>query len=256
MMMLSLAMAGQGRSTLKGRVVVGAYPFVGAYVINTSTGAETETRAKGEFSIPAKKGDKLAVYSLVTEEKQFFVSEESFKDMPWVLAVMPKAAAIEEVVVTDTVSIVQPVEGTKSYTVAERRINAGVATRVHTLPVTWQSGGGIAIPLDALFKSGKKKKALRSQLETERKLADIGAIGTVYTKEELTEILQIPAEKSEAFIYYAAEDAVLLDTIKSKNKEQAKLLLGALALNYLKLQKEGAETPLPQQTINKPIDEN
>ena len=234
LLLVTLGMSGQTRNTLKGIVTAADAPLTGAYIINTATGAEAETDAKGKFSIAAKNGDKLAVYSKTTEERKFYVSDESFKNMPWVLAVVPKASEIEEVIVTDTVAIIQPVQGVAVKTVAERRSDIGAETKIRNMG---ELGGGLAVQLDPLF-NGKKRKVLRSQLETERLLGIIEGIGKVYSKEDIVEILHIPAEKTEAFAYYAAEDTELAHAITSNNNDQARLLLGVLAVNYLKMQQE------------------
>jgi hypothetical protein len=240
----ALHMAAQDRKALTGIVTAGDARVPGVFVINRTAGTETRADARGNFTIQAKNGDRITVHSVFTEDRDFYISTDSFKKMPYVLAVETKATELEEVIVNDTLSIIQPVIGTKEYTAAERRVNAGGTTGVRYMEVTRETGGGVAIPLDAVF-NGKKAKGLKRELDTERLEKITERIKAIYTKDEMTEVLGIPAEKTDAFTYYAAEDAVLVKAFSENNTDQARLQLSVLSQQYLSLQEE---TPPPAET--------
>jgi len=78
----------QERRALPGRVILAdntAVPNV--FVINKATRTETKTDVAGSFSIPARAGDRLAVYSADTEVREFAISDASFAKVPYVLSV-------------------------------------------------------------------------------------------------------------------------------------------------------------------------
>lgn len=238
----TLALAAQQRTALTGIVVVGEARVPGVFVINKTAGVEAKTDARGNFSIQAKAGDRLAVHSNFTQDRDFYISEDSFKKMPYLLAVEAKATQLEEVIVNDTISIIQPVQGVKEYSVAERRVKAGGETKLHTMDANWQGGGGIAIPLDAVF-NGEKAKGLKRELETEQREKMVERIRAIYSNEEMTETLGIPADKADAFTFFAAEDETLVKALTENNMDQARLQLSVLSQKYLALQLEEEEVP-------------
>lgn len=240
-------MAGQQRTTLKGRVTAADVPATGVFVINKTTGTEVKTDARGAFSILAKKGDKLVVYSTKTEEKQFYVSEESFKNMPWVLAVVPVAVEIEEVVVADTIHVNDPTSGRMAvYTPAERRANIGSKVTTHNMGD--YAGGGVSVGVDAVLNGGEKRKQLRRELKTEQLQKNIEGISAIYTNEQITSYYGIPAKQVPAFLYYAAEDVLVSDALKDKNAELVKMQLPVVAMEYRELQLEDE----PLEPVTKP----
>ncbi len=105
-----------------------------------------------------------------------------------------------------------------------------------------EQGGGIAIPLDAVF-NGNKAKDLKRELDTERREKIITRIKGIYSEEEMTQTLGIPAEKTEAFTYFAADDPVLVKAFTENNTEQARLQLSVLSQQYLSLQEQVAPQP-------------
>lgn len=246
--LFTLCLSAQDRKPLRGIVTLNDARVPGVFIINRNTGAEVKSDARGTFSIPARNGDKLVVHSSFTEDREFYISDESFKKMPYILAVESKATEIEEVVVDDSLKVVQPVSRVAAYTPAERRVNAGAATKVHNMPVTREGGGGVNVPLDATLNGADKRRALRRELNTEQLQKNINSINSIYSNDRITEALGIPAEKVEAFLYYAAEDPGLGKTLKQGNTEQNRTILGALAARYLEMQEGGEEKSQSQSS--------
>jgi hypothetical protein len=238
----SFAGMAQQRKSLKGRVTVAEASLSGAFVINKATGQEVTTDAQGLFSLPARKGDKIVVYSTKIETREFFITDDAFKNMPYAMAVTAKAFDLDEVVVTDTVSIVQPVSGrAAAYSPGERRANIGAETKLHTLD---HLGGGVAVPLDAVFNGSEKRKQLRRELKTEQLQKNIDGISAIYSNDQITSYLGIPEAQIDAFLYYAAEDVVISNALKEKNTEMVKMQLSEVAIEYTGLQQEEEVVPI------------
>ncbi len=45
----------------------------GVFVINKNSGQEVKTDGQGNFSIPARNGDRLVVHSAFTEDREFLL---------------------------------------------------------------------------------------------------------------------------------------------------------------------------------------
>ncbi|MFP9112422.1 hypothetical protein ACLI1A_00665 [Flavobacterium sp. RHBU_3] len=220
---LSFTATAQQRTDLHGRIMSAGNSVYGVYVINQSTGAEVKTDANGNFSIPAKPGDRLAVYGNYTETREFAISERSFTEKPYLLEVVTKGTELEEVVIDNKVTSEQlgiVPKGQKQYTVAERRL------------YTARSGMGLDQLINVL--SGRMKM-LKKAVETERKEQLLEAIDGMVSDDELAKI-GVPREQARGFLFYAIEDPQVADAIKSNNPSLLKLLLMQLSEKYIKLQ--------------------
>ncbi|RYD90047.1 MAG: hypothetical protein EOP54_24595, partial [Sphingobacteriales bacterium] len=202
----------QDRKNLQGRVMAGGAMVPSVFVINKNTGTEVSTNGQGLFTILARTGDMLVVYSNKTEVREFYISDETFKTMPYVVEVIAKAYDVQEVVVTDTVAIIQPVSRVAAYTPAERRVNAGAKVRPYTLD---HMGGGVGIPLDAVANifSGKKKR-LKEALITEQKEKAMQTVTDAYPEEDMVTLLNIPQDEVAAFLFYVMDNNDMMLAIK------------------------------------------
>ena len=228
----------QERKGLSGRVVLAdntAVPNV--FVINKATGTETKTDAAGSFAIPARAGDKLAVYSADTEVREFAISDASFAEVPYVLSVDFKGTEMEEVVVnavtSQSLGIVP--KGQKQYTQMERKLyTTGDFKPIMLLGLL---GGGM--PLDPLMNAinGRTKK-VKKEVDTERRAMMLKEIHNIYTPEEITAVLKVPDDTIDGFLFYVAEDVEFAATMKAKNETMAKFLMVSLARKYLALSKD------------------
>jgi len=215
---------GQGRTDFKGRVNTGSAAAGGVFIINKTTGAEVKSDATGLFTIPAKAGDQIVVYSNYTEVRQFTLTAAALAANPYDMEVTAKATELEEVVITDmnpeNMGLVP--KGQKQYTVAERRLMQA------------KSGMGLELLINAL--SGRLKM-LKQNAQTERKVALMESLDGLFTDEELTGF-GLPRETARGFLYYAVEDPRIADAIKDNNESLVKLLLMEISQSYLKLQKD------------------
>lgn len=214
----------QERRPLTGRVQVNGGNSIGIFVINTVTGTEVRTDKDSKFTLPAKPGDKLAVYGKNIEDRQFAVSKDSFTQTPYVLEVNAKATQLQEVVIND-------VNEEKLGLVPKDQIRMTVAERrVHTA----KSGIGLDLLLNVL--SGRLKM-LKKALETERKEQLMAVIDGIFTDEELAN-MGVPRDLARGFLFYAIEDPKMADAIRSKNESLMKLTLMELSDKYNKLQNQ------------------
>lgn len=219
---LCTVLTAQDRLTLAGKVIADGTPAMGVFVINKVTGVEVKTANDGSFSIPAKTGDKLAVYGSNTNVREFAVTANAFTQKPYTLEVDVKATELDEVVVNDISAARMGLvpKGQKEYTPAERRLKQA------------RSGMGLDQLINIL--SGRMAM-LKQALATERKEALMESIDGLFSDAEL-ENLGVGRELARGFLFYAVEDPRLTDAIKSKNESLVKLLLMELAEKYNKLQ--------------------
>lgn len=240
------AFAQQQRRKLHGRVISGDAVLPGLFVINNITGTETKTNSQGNFTLPAKPGDRIAVYGKNIQVRVFTISEASFKDNPYVLSVEISTAELEELKInyinSESLGIVP--KGQKQYTVAERRLKTASEFKPSLMFFLM---GGVSLPLDPIINAiSGRTKMMKKNLATEGREFSIEGINDIYTPAQITEKLHVPEELVNGFIFYAVEDPECAEAIRVKNNELVKLRLMVLAEQYLKLQQEGTAT---QQTI-------
>jgi len=220
----------QERKPLSGKVVTGNVGISNIFVINKATGAEVKTDAIGGFSIPAKPGDKIAVYSNTVEARDFAISEKSFTELPYVVEVDVKGTELEEVVVEAKVTSQSLGLVPKNYkfpTAAERRAKRYAAAAA--------PGFGVEYVINAL--SGNLY-ALKLAAKYAEKDVLIQNIRKIYTEDEITTECGVPQEYAKGFLYYAAENKRLADLISVNDSGGAKLLLNELGLKYLETIKD------------------
>lgn len=227
----------QNRQLLKGNVTIGDAAGSGIFVINNKTGEETKTDSQGSFSIMAKIGDALAVYSDKTEVREFAVTANTFKETPYRVSVNYKAYELEEVAIdkykninSEALGIVP--KGQKQYTVAERRLKtAGDFKPIMLLGII--AGG---MPIDPIINAiNGRTKMLKGALATERKEMLMEKINNICNEETIINEFHIPVEYVNGFIFYVVEDRDFAATLKANNNDQAKFLMAGLAKKYLKL---------------------
>jgi hypothetical protein len=220
-LLLGLTAFGQQRHTMYGRVIAGNAAVIGIFIINKATGEETKTGAGGTFSIPVTMGDRLTVYSDRIEVRDFLVTENTFKEQPYVMEVNYKGTELEEVVVTGVTSesLGLVPKGQKRYTDKDRKM-AGASSK------------GLQYLVDAITGQLAVKRRKRETINKETLGEEIDA---TLTDTDL-EGFGLPRDKARAFIYYAVQDDRVVQAFKAGNAQEAKLVLIELIPGYLKLQ--------------------
>ncbi|MES2484892.1 MAG: hypothetical protein V4581_02945 [Bacteroidota bacterium] len=252
LLVFCLHAAAQQHDTLQGHIVVAGAGAPGVFVINKNTGTEVKTNNKGLFKITAKNGDRLTVYSNKTVVREFYIDANAFKNPPYAMEVEPQGYEVEEVFVDHTITAqslgIVP-KGQKQNTVARRRLYTAAGNR----PLWVYALGLLAgsMPLDPFINAiTGRTKMLKKELATEQREVVFQKIEGVYTHDELTTRLGIPADKADGFLYFAAEDATL-NSILSESDERIRLELAVVANKYLILQQETTvvnQTPAPNVT--------
>lgn len=239
--MLFIVNAGfaQDATVVNGRVVSGGVSVCNVFVINKKTAIETTTDANGNFTLAAKAGDVIVVYSTEIEVREFIISSLSFKDNPYVLEVKSNAYQLDEVVInqqgitSESLGIIP--RGQKKYTPAERKLyTAGDFKPIHLLQII---GGNM--PLDPILNAiNGRTKMLKQAVATENKEIAIAYINGLYTNNEITEQFNVPDTLVEGFLHYAVEDGKVTAACKANDELQLKFLMPGLAESFLLLQKE------------------
>jgi hypothetical protein len=238
MVFINVTVFCQERVPLKGKITAGKFIVTDVFVINKGTGAEAKSNAKGLFTITAKVGDKLAVYSNKIEVREFAVTKLSFAEVPYVMEVIPKGTELKEVVINavtpESLGLVPANQ--KQYTVAERRLRAAGGE--------FGLGNGFTVSLDYIINviSGRLKM-LEKALETEKKEFAIERLNGIYLDEQIEVELKIPKEYVRGFLFYVVEDEVFLAAMHAKNQELARLNLIRLSESYRERLAEGAIKP-------------
>lgn len=222
---------------LKGRVVTGGRGIAAVFVINKADGAESKTAADGSFSIMAKPGDLLAVYSKHISVRDFLLRAESFKESPYELSVNYQPYEMDEVVIDKNInseSLGLVPKGQKQYTQQEKKLY----TSSYNTPLAILALGLLAgsMPLDPFINAiTGRTKMLKKAVATEKTIATIEKINGIYTNDEVIGQLKIPADYVQGFIVYAAENKEICDAFTAGDEGHVKILLASLAIQYNQL---------------------
>jgi len=223
LLLLCTAAFCQERKMLPGKVVTANAGLSNIFVINKATGLEVKTDAEGAFTIPAKPGDKIAVYSPVITARDFAISEASFKEVPYVVEVDAKGIELDEVVVNNVNSH-----------------SLGLVPKGYVFPTANQRSikfhGTVPHGLDyVLYALSGNLYYKKLEAKYAQKRAVIESINTLYSEDEIVEECGVPREYVNGFLFYAAENSELDTLLQLKNTGGAKLLLNELGLKYLEI---------------------
>jgi hypothetical protein len=207
---------------IQGQVLTDSLSLSRIEVVNVSNAKTTFTDQKGEFSILAKANDLLLLYRSSLEIKRVVVTAQQLLSGGIVIEMIPKAIALDEVVVTKN-----PLEGTrlypgqKTYTPAQRKLytaRSGLLDR----PLNWLSG---------------RTKMLKKGVIVERKQNDLYKVSLLYEDKYYTNTLKIPQEYISDFQHYLIEDVEFLAALKAKNRTLMLFLSSKLAVSYNQIEK-------------------
>jgi len=229
----------QERMQLSGRVITDGNGIGNVFVINKATGVETKTNGSGSFTIPSKVGDILVVYSPRVTIREFAVSEQSFKEVPYVIEVETSSLELEEVVVdgssitSEKLGIVPA--GQKRYTPAERKsYTAGDFKPVMLVGLLFGS-----VPLDPVINAiNGRTKRIKELVALEKREMLLGKLENIYAASEITSNFKIPEEHVNGFLYFVIEDKEVAAFIDGQNESMAKFRITELSRKYLELIKD------------------
>jgi len=213
----------QERKLLVGKVVYGSDPVTAVFVINKATGAEVKTNSEGNFTLSAKVGDAIVVYSPQTTAREFAVTASSFIENPYIVSVERKAVELDEVVVD------QPRVSSHSLGLVPKNYKFKTVGERHLHRFTMQNSGPIAQLINAVtgqtYYIELAKKYAQKEILLEK-------TDYLFTDEQLKTEYQIPEEYIKGFAYFIVDDEKYADAVKLKNYGEAKVIAMGLALKY------------------------
>lgn len=211
----------QNEKLINGKIVVkDAFPQ-GVHVINLSNEAETITNSNGEFSILVQPDDLLVFSAIHLDYMRKIVEGKDYDSGLLILEMTSRINALDEVEVKNNSGMNAVALGilskpAKSYTPAERRLNAAIGS-----------------PIDALINmlSGRTEM-MKDGVEIEKKEFLLEKLDGLYSDEFYLENLGIGKEKIKGFHYYVIEDKRFSEALDSKNKTLATFLMIEMAARY------------------------
>jgi len=212
---------------LTGRVTADTLGVANVFVINRQAGTEVKTDTKGNFSIGIKPGQTLVVYSDNTVAREFYISADSFKNPPYVVAVEIKGFEIEEVVINQTItseSLGLVPKGQKRYSPEEKR---AMSYKGNTRGIS----GVVNFFRGRLFLEKIKAKYAVKEVH-------LFALQRLYTEEQLVRDFSIPALYAKAFYYFAIDDERVVSMLQANEPGAVRLILAEVAMKYLDTLKE------------------
>lgn len=221
----------QERTTILGRVVANDNGVGGVFVINKTAATEVKTDPKGFFDLTAKAGDHIIIYNPQIIVREFTLTEDSFKTIPYLITVNYNAYQLEEIVINkydhiNSESLGLVPKGQLRRTVAERRLYTASAMTI-----------GTVIGIDPIINAiSGRTRMLKRAYETEKQEMTINNVTGLYTDEEMVANYHLTKEQVAGFRYFLAEDQDFTAALKSNNKTFIDFLMMELAQKYLKLQ--------------------
>ena len=224
----------QTDSIIKGKIIVETNDTDGVTIVNLTNKNTTISENGGYFKIKANVNDTIMFSAIHLEAKKHVVTKKDFGSNLLFIKLKIHTKHIKEIMITngdgvtaESLGLVK--KGQKQYTPAERRLKTASA-------LDGQWGLNTAFSIDPLFNwlSGRTKQ-LKKELEIERKEFLQEKIINNFERDYIVQILRIPEEYVDGFIFYIVEDQTLIDALKAKNKTMVSFRLSYLATDYLKL---------------------
>ena len=212
-----------------GKVVFGNDPVADLFIINKATGAEVKTNAEGNFTITARVGDAIVVYSPQTNAREFAVTAASFIENPYMISIERKAVELAEVVVTQPKVSSQSLglvpKNYRFKTIGERHLHrySAAGTGLITGLINAITGQTYYIEL--------AKKYAQKEILLEK-------TDYLFTDEQLKTEYQIPDKYMKGFAYFIVDDDAYAKAVALKNYGEAKVLAMGLALKYREMLKD------------------
>jgi hypothetical protein len=219
------------RRTIKGKVIADANNLDGIYVVNLKTDDGTITQSSGYFSLPVEVGDTLMLSSIQFKGIKIGIKEEDIAKELFFVKMQPLMHELKEVMVfqyknINAVALGIIPKGTKSYTPAERKLNA--ASNPYFT--------GLSASVDPLLNLFSGRTAmLKKELMVERKESVIHKIENMFERDYFIDRLKIPEEYVKGFHFYLVENNRFVALINAKNKAMATFMMGELAVKYLEI---------------------
>lgn len=229
-MFFSLLGWAQSDTIIKGKVVSTSSSLEGIHILNLNKGIGVATNDRGYFSIRVTIGDTLQFSAIHLIATKHIIEKDDFGENLLFVEMKSKLNELEEVTIVqykniNAVSLGIIPKNQKTYTPAERKLKAASEMSIGTI-----------ISIDPLLNwiSGRTRM-LKKEVEVERKEFLIDRTADYYQKEYFTDVLKIPEDYVDGFLFYVVENSRFVMAMKDKNKTMATFILSELAVEYLKV---------------------
>ena len=231
----------QSDTIIKGKVVSTSSSLEGIHILNLNKGIGIATDNRGYFTIRVAIGDTLQFSAIHLIATKHIIEKDDFGENLLFVEMKSKLNELEEVTIVqykniNAVSLGIIPKNQKTYTPAERKLKA--ASDLDGL-----YGTNTKIGLDPLLNwiSGRTRM-LKKEVEVEKNEFLIDATSDYYQKEYFTDVLKIPEDYVDGFLFYIVENSRFVMAMKDKNKTMATFILSELAVEYLKINELKAST--------------
>ena len=229
-MFFSLLGWAQSDTIIKGKVVSTSSSLEGIHILNLNKGIGIATDDRGYFAIRVAIGDTLQFSAIHLIATKHIIEKDDFGENLLFVEMKSKLNELEEVTIVqykniNAVSLGIIPKNQKTYTPAERKLKAASEMSIGTI-----------ISIDPLLNwiSGRTRM-LKKEVEVERKEFLIDRTADYYQKEYFTDVLKIPEDYVDGFLFYVVENSRFVMAMKDKNKTMATFILSELAVEYLKV---------------------
>ena len=229
-MFFSLLGWAQSDTIIKGKVVSTSSSLEGIHILNLNKGIGIATDDRGYFAIRVAIGDTLQFSAIHLVATKHIIEKDDFGENLLFVEMKSKLNELEEVTIVqykniNAVSLGIIPKNQKTYTPAERKLKAASEMSIGTI-----------ISIDPLLNwiSGRTRM-LKKEVEVEKNEFLIDATSDYYQKEYFTDVLKIPEDYVDGFLFYIVENSRFVMAMKDKNKTMATFILSELAVEYLKV---------------------
>ncbi len=233
-MFFSLLGWAQSDTIIKGKVVSTSSSLEGIHILNLNKGIGIATDDRGYFAIRVAIGDTLQFSAIHLIATKHIIEKDDFGENLLFVEMKSKLNELEEVTIVqykniNAVSLGIIPKNQKTYTPAERKLKTASG-------LDGQYGTNTKIGLDPLLNwiSGRTRM-LKKEVQIEKNEFLIDATSDYYQKEYFTDVLKIPEDYVDGFLFYIVENSRFVMAMKDKNKKMATFVLSELAVEYLKV---------------------
>jgi len=229
-----LVVLSQNDSIVNGKIVSESSLLEGIHVINLSKRNGAITDARGYFQIKAKVSDTLQFSAVNLKATRHVLKASDLSNDLLLIKMESLITELEEVAIINykninAVSLGIIPKNQKTYTPAERKLKTASG-------LDGQYGTNTKIGFDPLLNwiSGRTRM-LKKEVQIEKNEFLIDATSDYYQKEYFTDVLKIPEDYVDGFLFYIVENSRFVMAMKDKNKTMATFILSELAVEYLKV---------------------
>lgn len=234
--LVSIISSAQDRKSVQGRISLGTDDDTPTHVRvqNISTKKITPTTGKGYFTVIAKAGDTISLFSPEFATVQYILTKDDMSKDLIHLSLTTQTNMLKEVKVTSKPGPnigYQPADQ-KHYSKSERRVKTAKNKSINRKA----DEAFIGVKTDPLLNrvTGRTKE-LEKNLEVEKKEKGISILNSLFEEDYFISNLKIPSEYISGFQYYAVESPKLLQLLEIEDKENVDLELSRLSQDYLQL---------------------